>query len=341
VVTNVSSHEIGVQKKNDNLNNLICYDSIEFSSGFGVSSPYKLEMEPPMMQNHNFSSCFSCFSFGFGVSLGLTKGMFQCIWNQSIPHFVFCADKNEIYVAKLNEIEAKDDESLDYVYLIYLTKGSKNGNKIFDSDLQELVGKLNVSTIFTLCSNNYIMMETHFVLFGDIQIHDKEMHTSKKRKGFSKKVGKVLRTLSMDLESHSYDLSEISLLGKNVPTNFEVGAIVVKEHVPFNCLDKIGGWGSKFLNKLPSECYGGKNEDYLNSMSIVIPAGIHGGPTTRDGGPSSLIDRWKSSGCCDCGGWDEGCPLTVFQRRQTDGEVLFQEDVHGDFKTLDIVSQVS
>jgi len=76
-------------------------------------------------------------------------------------------------------------------------------------------------------------------------------------------------------------------------------------------------------------------------MSIVIPAGIHGGPKSRDGGPSSLIDRWKSGGCCDCGGWDEGCPLTVFQRRQSDGEVLFQEDVHGDCKTLDIVSQVS
>jgi len=169
----------------DNLNNLICYDSKESSSGFGVSSPYQLEMKPPMMQNHNLNTCFSCFSFGLGVSLGLTKGMFQCTWNQSIPHFVFCGDKNEIYVAKLNEIEAKDDESLDYVYLIYLTKGSKKGNNIFDSDLQQLVGKVNVSTIFTLCSNNYIMMETHFVLFGDIQIHDKEMNISKKKNGFS------------------------------------------------------------------------------------------------------------------------------------------------------------
>jgi hypothetical protein len=76
-------------------------------------------------------------------------------------------------------------------------------------------------------------------------------------------------------------------------------------------------------------------------MSIVIPGGIHGGPKTRDGGTSSLIDRWKSGGCCDCGGWDEGCPLTVFHRRLGDGEVLFQEDVHGDCNTLDIVSQVS
>lgn len=120
-----------------------------------------------------------------------------------------------------------------------------------------------------------------------------------------------------------------NLLGKNVPTNFEVAAIVVKEHVPFNCLDKVeGGWGLKFLKKLPSEgC--GKNEDYSNSMNIVIPAGIHGGPKTRDGLPSSLIDRWKSGGCCDCGGWDEGCPLTVFQ------------DVHGECKTIDIVTQVS
>lgn len=159
------------------------------------------------MQNHNLSSCFSCFSFG--VSLSLSKGMFQCTWNQSIPHFVFCADK-EIFVAKLSGIETKDDEALDYVYLIYLTKGSKRGSEIFDNDLQ-LVGKMNVSTILTLCHDNFIMMETHFVLFGDIQIHDKEMHTSKK-KGLSKKVAKVLRsspfskqgTLSLRSLSHIY-----------------------------------------------------------------------------------------------------------------------------------------
>ncbi|CAA6655603.1 unnamed protein product [Spirodela intermedia] len=28
-------------------------------------------------------------------------------------------------------------------------------------------------------------------------------------------------------------------------------------------------------------------------------------------GPSPLLDRWRSGGACDCGGWDMACPITV------------------------------
>ena len=80
--------------------------------------------------------------------------------------------------------------------------------------------------------------------------------------------------------------------------------------------------GFKISNKsgenqvtLPSESCNQNNGNCSTSTSILIPAGLHGGPRTRNGGPSSLIDRWRSGGHCDCGGWDEGCPLTVLERR--------------------------
>ncbi|XP_050909114.1 uncharacterized protein LOC127122881 [Lathyrus oleraceus] len=116
---------------------------------------------------------------------------------------------------------------------------------------------------------------------------------------------------------------KINLLEKNVAPNFELAAIVVREHIPFDCVDKVGGWGLKFLNTLRCECYDRENdEDYSsgNRISVIIPTGIHGGPKSRNGGPSSLIDRWKYGGCYDCGGWDDGCPLTVFQTKYSNTE---------------------
>jgi len=114
------------------------------------------------------------------------------------------------------------------------------------------------------------------------------------------------------LDQQSCGLDETNLLESNVPPNFELAAIVVKDHLPSTSSDKVGGWGLKFLNKsgvdqttLPSGSCNRNCGASLTSTSIIIPAGLHGGPRNRHSGPSSLIDRWKSGGCCDCGGWDE------------------------------------
>ncbi|XP_019168032.1 PREDICTED: uncharacterized protein LOC109163781 [Ipomoea nil] len=45
------------------------------------------------------------------------------------------------------------------------------------------------------------------------------------------------------------------------------------------------------------------------NMNVILPGGNHGIP--RKGEPSSLIERWKSGGSCDCGGWDLGCKLGI------------------------------
>ncbi|KAF8116058.1 hypothetical protein N665_0023s0036 [Sinapis alba] len=51
--------------------------------------------------------------------------------------------------------------------------------------------------------------------------------------------------------------------------------------------------------------------DYFADINatVVLPNGIHSLP--HKGGPSSLIQRWKSGGSCDCGGWDMGCNLRI------------------------------
>ncbi|KAK7344579.1 hypothetical protein VNO77_14349 [Canavalia gladiata] len=380
--------QFGALERNDNLNSMnftdakdmTCYDFRDPSNGFGVSSSYKLDMETPMVQSHGYGSIkritsasitnSNCLDWLSSAASTISQGMLQCNWKQGVPHFVFSADdQKEIYVAKLSKVDTTHDEALDYVYLFH--KGGQKGRReIADCDMQ-LVGKMNVSTSFTLCPNNYRVMETQFILFGNIKIYDKEMYTSShshmKSKSMSKKVSQVLRTspsskhrtLSMfsrskairetcPLDPQSCGLGRTNFLETNVPSNFELAAIVFKHHLPYHRLDKVGGWGLKFLNKagvnhttLPSESCSRNTSDCSTSMSILIPAGVHGGPRTRHGGPSSLIDRWKSGGCCDCGGWDEGCPLTILQKKSSNEEVLSCVDMQSECKSVDIVTQGS
>lgn len=47
------------------------------------------------------------------------------------------------------------------------------------------------------------------------------------------------------------------------------------------------------------------------SVKVVTSSGRHGLPCTEETGPSPLLDRWRSGGACDCGGWDMACPITV------------------------------
>ncbi|XP_031397309.1 uncharacterized protein LOC116208172 isoform X2 [Punica granatum] len=50
-----------------------------------------------------------------------------------------------------------------------------------------------------------------------------------------------------------------------------------------------------------------------NSVTVILPGGVHGVPDK--GEPSPLIDRWKSGGSCDCGGWDVGCTLHMLSNQ--------------------------
>ncbi|XP_038982745.1 uncharacterized protein LOC103710319 [Phoenix dactylifera] len=54
-------------------------------------------------------------------------------------------------------------------------------------------------------------------------------------------------------------------------------------------------------------------------LKVVIPSGTHGLPSTDEAGPSSLLDRWRFGGGCDCGGWDMGCPIIVLGNAGADG----------------------
>ncbi|KAK2450354.1 hypothetical protein QL285_009476 [Trifolium repens] len=49
----------------------------------------------------------------------------------------------------------------------------------------------------------------------------------------------------------------------------------------------------------------------VEQVKVILPIGNHGLPSGESEGPSSLLDRWKHGGGCDCGGWDMACPLIL------------------------------
>nr|GEW38563.1 hypothetical protein [Tanacetum cinerariifolium] len=64
----------------------------------------------------------------------------------------------------------------------------------------------------------------------------------------------------------------------------------------------------RFLGKAEKD----ENQDYF-STTVILPGGHHSVP--RKGEPSPLIERWRSGGVCDCGGWDVGCQLRTLTNK--------------------------
>ncbi|KAA8516349.1 hypothetical protein F0562_016642 [Nyssa sinensis] len=105
--------------------------------------------------------------------------------------------------------------------------------------------------------------------------------------------------------------------------NRELAAIVVKIPSENSNGDKeLGNKGEGLIGRGCTGCLcedrnssdKGENEN-CNSMTVILPGGIHGLP--NKGLPSPLINRWKSGGSCDCGGWDVGCNLRILTEHQS------------------------
>ncbi|XP_077227108.1 uncharacterized protein LOC143860396 isoform X2 [Tasmannia lanceolata] len=155
----------------------------------------------------------------------------------------------------------------------------------------------------------------------------------------------------LDMLGEHDDLGKEKIVQDHLSTNLELAAIVVKDYNHGNSQNvAAGGWGLKFLEKVTIDCcdnslvsFSSENcgesclrnkSESVTGVSVLIPAGIHGGPRTRNGGPSSLTERWRSGGHCDCGGWDIGCPLTVLNNSSSNPKILPQADTQEDCKSF-------
>ncbi|KAL6998378.1 hypothetical protein U1Q18_008504 [Sarracenia purpurea var. burkii] len=110
---------------------------------------------------------------------------------------------------------------------------------------------------------------------------------------------------------YGVDLSGANLETQELTASRELAAIVVK--IPFvNSHDNNGEYMSKGKEGSREDrknFFINAETEKFNSTTVIIPGGVHGLP--NKGFPSPLIDRWRSGGSCDCGGWDVGCKLRI------------------------------
>ncbi|KAL5209972.1 hypothetical protein ABZP36_005595 [Zizania latifolia] len=281
----------------------------------------------------------------------LSAGLLQCVWKDGLPHFELSLD-NPMAVYMANPIKAQDnDKSLDYIYLFHSgDQGRKDwlGNS---SNVSRLVGKMKVSSSLVLNSDKSTSTETEFVLYGSPDDYTGQVqspYVATKGKGLAKRVADIMKppTNLNSSPKHVWKfgksssqqldgLTEIqegeqcsakepvlkNLAVDDLPTNQEIAAIVVRRQRRERRKESVlGGWGLKFLEKAGaihqegSESAGVPDRNgNAGCVSAIVPQGYHGGPASKNGGPASLVERWRSGGRCDCGGWDLGCPIRVLQ----------------------------
>lgn len=303
-----------------------------------------------------------------------SQGMLHFTWDNGIPHFTFTLDdQKDVYVANAWKVEETNQKAPNYVYSFHL-KGADLKLFDFSENEPDLIGKMKVSTSFSIYSSKSRIMETEFILVGANENQTREVHTFSRNSRRSRKLSKVMDVFKA---GHSFKQRTPSLFGGSsaIPEDFspekgleacssskpefsendflpnlEMAAIVVKDHLQDedDQKEKVGGWGLNFLKKAgikqnvaSAECCLRNVGDCSTSMDIIVPAGLHGGPRTRDGGPGSLIERWRSGGTCDCGGWDMGCPLKILKAKQREEEGWSSAEAQGDCKSFDLFAEGS
>lgn len=328
----------------------------------GSQSSKQNILERKLVSCPSTNSTYSCVPASSAKSF--SQGLLCCVWTSGIPHFVFSLDNDggDIYMANLRKVNSSVDKALDYVYMFH-SKNYRGHHK----SASDTVGKMKVSSSVVLDSNKSKLMETEFVLCGCREDYLREMESSHstptRNKGLWKKATEIFRSNHLfkhrsilnfgpnfqlddfmqemfagELED-SDELDSVDHCVQDFPPNLELAAIIVKDH-RWNSKKAVvtGGWGLKFLEKVQLNDTDDTEESSFScadletsrKMKVLVPAGFHGGPINTTGGPSSLTERWKAGGHCDCGGWDLGCPLTVFDNNSMCSASSIQDETKED-----------
>ncbi|KAM0938855.1 hypothetical protein DsansV1_C22g0172451 [Dioscorea sansibarensis] len=200
----------------------------------------------------------------------------------------------------------KTDNAFNWVYTFHRKKSHSTVWSAKDrrKHSSPTIGQMHVSCDF--CSevngdtNSNKSMVTEFILYD----------TDQARRDYITSIPSDAKSSSMDHDKHASNDND-SIVSASYPLapseirpQHEIAAIVIQ----------TASTGKDGLKELQAdETNTISTGQYHSNINVVTPSGRHGLSHTVEDGPSSLLDRWRSNGGCDCGGWDMGCPLSVFE----------------------------
>ncbi|OIW09867.1 hypothetical protein TanjilG_20493 [Lupinus angustifolius] len=227
------------------------------------------------------------------------------------------------------------------------SNASDLGSHHFDKDssavAQMLVSCKLCSELEGSISDNNSMV-TEFVLYD--LTHLRQTVSSEKRSFSEQDTSKTLKAFRTGLKEKTFRPDEGNLAVKNkvqvkpvssnvefghsdsypllsseLNSNLETAAIVLeipfvkRESLKYKRGDRISAKEYSDIIELPTVLdrrrKSLRDSKIQERMKVVIPTGNHGLPTVESRGPSSLLERLRHGGGCDCGGWDMACPLIL------------------------------
>ncbi|KAG2681159.1 hypothetical protein I3843_11G131600 [Carya illinoinensis] len=319
-----------------NMRSKTCRKSLlhDFSNAAKVS-----RVDPQFVGRENHHSVVACSP----VHL---HGYLKLKYKHGVPLFEFSLKSPEdVFVAKV----WKTDNAFQWVYTFHSLNSRKKSNASGrgwnggDRD-SSMVGQMQVACY--LCSElkdtgvfvNSVV--TEFVLYDIVHARqnvaaqengtpDAVKFLKGSNPGLAKETFENDRSHSMKVKLKQRQSSEKGDFNSSnsypwasaeLHPNLEIAAIVMqvpfekRESLRYKRDDKIS---DELIPSLHNHSMIEQTKEDLHysrspeKLKVLIPNGNHGFPSAESRGPSSLLDRWRLGGGCDCGGWDMGCPLTV------------------------------
>lgn len=243
-------------------------------SATGKSSTLQLEKE--LITNHGVGCSTVCTDSSKNEKhkSSTVQALLNIAVKNGLPLYTFAIDKNSnILAATVKKLETseKDDCSCIYTFFTFREVNKKNGNWM------KQAGKCKgTDYIHHVVAQMEVSNSHFFYLTGQNYVDSSTVK---------------------EFVLYSVKLNQGGDQATDYQPNDELAAIILK--IPKT---------TSFINDVHQSSSCNDGQEFVRA-TVVLPSGIHSHPSK--GGPSSLIERWKSGGSCDCGGWDMGCELKI------------------------------
>ncbi|TVU47621.1 hypothetical protein EJB05_07227 [Eragrostis curvula] len=240
------------------------------------------------------------------------QALLQLAWKNGLPLFMLSYGDSDILAATVRKRDISDKDDLESTYAIFAVEEPKKksgtwikagGKKKKHPLVSSIVGEMRVTRCKSRCDHTKnVHVHRKFVLVGS------ELLPSSEESGDSH----VNRELAAFISSLPQQEAETSVQSSSQSSQ--------RSSSPSGCRCPTLG------NFQPSVKNSGTRSA---SVIAILPNGFHGASTS--GQPLPLIERWKSGGACDCGGWDEGCMLSVlnYGAQEDKGAIQANEALDG------------
>ncbi|CAM0872449.1 unnamed protein product [Alopecurus aequalis] len=220
------------------------------------------------------------------------QALLQLAWKNGLPLFMLSFGDSDILAATVRRKGISDKDDLESAYTLFTVEEPKKksgawitaGNKNKKHQLvSSIVGELRISRQKSRCFHTKdFHVRREFVLVGS------ELLPTPEESGdspISREIGAFISTVPQTAETAHQPSSQNSSRSSSAP-------------IRCSC-SPLGSFHPNMTN----------TNSAAASVIAILPNGFHGASTS--GQPLPLMERWKSGGSCDCGGWDEGCMLSV------------------------------